>query len=88
MVILVVHENRILALESKGQAPASVDPDRPVFFLALQRMQSPRQGLGHVVRALGAVKGSELLFQLGGMTRLNPGLAAGFEKLLQPSMAE
>jgi hypothetical protein len=80
VVVAAIHQHRIGAFESKGQAPISAHPDRPVACeLVLEWVKSPA-GQRHVLRGHGGMKSRELPPQPDCLGRLNTPLAAGPEQ--------
>jgi hypothetical protein len=74
MVVLVVHQDRIVTFKSKGQSPVAVDPDRPVAFkVTTQRVESPAWNI-HVFRQLRPIKMGKQAGQFCGVVGLNASL--------------
>jgi hypothetical protein len=88
VVILVVNEDHILALEFEGQAPIAVHLDGPVLFqIAAQKMQSPSGGV-HVLCGLCSIQLKQLDRQLGGMGGLDSSFASSGKESFNAAMAE
>src|ERR1035441_3299232 len=88
VVILVVDENRVLALKSKCQAPIAVHFHGPMALeIAVQRVQSPSRSI-HISCRLGSIQLKELNREFSGMGRLNSRLASGGEESFDAGMPE
>jgi hypothetical protein len=88
VIVPIVHENSILAIECKGQSPISADTHGPMTGeIASQGMQLPAWGV-HVRRQFGIVKSEQLKPQASGMFGLNSRLRPGTKELLQAAMAK
>lgn len=80
MVVLIIDEDRIGAVERGRQAPIAVHPDHPVpGKIALQRMQSPGRRM-HVLRAARLIQRTGRDAQPGRVMRLDSAFAAFGEK--------
>jgi len=88
MVVLVVNENRVLALECKCQAPITVHLHGPVVFeSSAQWVQSPSRSI-HVGSRFGSIQLKELDREPAGMGRLNPCFASGREESFNTGVPE
>lgn len=87
-MVLVIDENRILALELERQPPGSADAYRPMILqLPGQGMKSPPRSI-HIARPAGIVESKQLQAQLARVLRLNPRLRPGAEEPLHAPMPE
>lgn len=88
MIILVINEYDILAIEAKGKPPIPAYRHRiPAGQIAGQGMQPPSRHV-HIRRRFGQVKPGELPTKPSRMVRLDTCLAATFKKRLQPLVPE
>lgn len=88
VVVLVVDDAGIRAVERESHAPVPADPDRPMLGqIAFQRMQLPA-GYVHVLRGARLIKLCQLALQPSSVGRLNPCLAAAAEERLKPLVYE
>ena len=88
MIVLIVDEDRIFAVEGKGEPPVSIDADGPVFSeLAGQSMPLPARNV-HLLGSAGDVENGKLLVESRGMIGLNAGLRACLEKSFDSFVAE
>src|SRR5450830_810934 len=88
MVIEVVNQGGVAALETKDQAPIATDRDGPVpLQLALQGMQAPGRR-AQVIGTHRLVQRAQLQSQTGRVGRQNACLAACLEKPLQALVSE
>jgi len=88
VIVLIVHDIRICAVEAERESPVLIDPNGPLpGQIALQGVQSPAWPV-HVPGAAGYIEAAKLQAQPPGMLRLNTSFRAGLEEPLQPSMAE
>lgn len=88
MIILIVDEDCIFAVEAKGEPPVSLDADGQVFpELAGQSMPLPA-GNVHLVGPGGDVENGKLLVEPTDMAGLDAGLRACLEKPFDSFVAE
>ena len=88
MIVLIVDENRIFAVEGKGEPPVSIDADGPVFSkLAGESMPLPA-GNVHLLGPGGDVENGKLLIESTGMAGLDAGLRACLEEPFDSFVAE
>src|ERR1700680_2356048 len=88
VIILIIHEDCILAFKFECQAPVPADADRPMILeFPGKAVQLPSRCV-QVSRLPSIVKGEQLQTQLAGMFRLNPRFRSSAEKLLHATMAE
>jgi hypothetical protein len=88
MVILIVDEDCIFAVEGKGEPPVSIDADGPVFAeLAGQSMPLPA-GNVHLLGPGGDVEEGKLLVESTTMAGLDTSLRACLEKPFDSFVAE
>jgi len=83
MIILIVHQYRVLPFKGKGQTPAFIDLHRPMTSkLAFEWMQFPAREV-HPIRPDGGIQSAQLKAQPVFVPRLT-GLAPCFEERLDP----
>src|SRR5579859_829412 len=83
VVILVIYEYGIFALERKREPPISAHSHRPVpLQIALERVQGVA-GRIHVGRTVGRIQSGEEPSEPIRVFRLNASLRAGFGKVLE-----
>jgi hypothetical protein len=71
-------------METKGQSPVAIDPDRPMpFQVSTQLVQAPIGSI-HVFRFNSIVQRGKQHLQLGRMMRLDAFLASGLENASSP----
>lgn len=71
VIVPIIDQNRIFALECECQSPVTAHVNRPVSFqVACQRVQSPARRI-HIGRGFRIVQCKELFSQAIGMFRLN-----------------
>jgi hypothetical protein len=88
MVILIIDQNRVLAIEHECHAPIAVDRPRPMAFeRAVQWMKLPA-GSVHVFRRSCIIQREKLLPEPFGMARLNLRLRPGAKELLDTFVPE
>jgi hypothetical protein len=88
VIILIVHEDRVLTFKPERQAPVSADADCPVISeLAGEAMKSPPRSI-HIFRPLGIVKREQLQAKLVAVLCLNAGLRPHLKELFQATVAE
>jgi hypothetical protein len=88
VIVLIIHEDCVLALKLKRQTPVPADADCPVILeLAGETMKPPPRSI-HIFRPLGIVKCEQLQPKLVGMLRLNAGFRPGFKELFQATVAK
>jgi hypothetical protein len=88
VVIAVVNQHRVRAVESKCHSPIAVHPDGPVAGqLALEWVEPPA-GQAHVLRARGGIELRELAPQPGSVSGLNTRPAAGAEEDFEALVSE
>lgn len=88
VVVLVIDQNRVFALETEGKTPVAADHHRPMAFeVRAQGMQPPSRSV-HVFRPAGVVEHEQLNAQLIGVLDLDSGQRAAAEELLQPLVGE
>jgi hypothetical protein len=74
VIIAIVDEDCVLALEAEGQPPVAADSDRPVTRkIALKLVQMPA-GKVHCQRLARPIQHQELIFEFLRMGGLNAGL--------------
>ena len=77
MVVQIVNENGVLALESERHPPIGVDANRPMVAKATsERMKVPPRPV-HVFRPSGAIQSRQKTSQSWRMPGINSGPAAG-----------
>ena len=84
VVVAVIHQHRVGAVESKRHSPIAAHPNRPVTGQLTFEWVQPPAGQAHVLRAAGHIELRQLPSQPGSMSRLNPRLAAGPEEGFKP----
>ena len=86
MVVLVIDEDRVLALKRKCKPPVPADPHRPVTFqFSLERVQGVSWRI-HVGRAGGRIQSGQNSSEPVCVFGLNASLLASFGKLLDAFM--
>ena len=88
MVVLVVDQNSILAIEGERDAPIATDGHRPATFqLALQLVQS-QTGQVHVLWGLRSRESTKHESQSAGMLGAYARPVSGKEEALEPAVTE
>lgn len=88
MVVLIIHQHRIIAVKQKCQAPVAVDRDCELpGEIACQSMQSPARHI-HIISISCNIEARKLTTKPGRVMRLDTRSAAGLEKCLQPFVPE
>lgn len=88
VIVAIIDEDRILAVESENHSPISIHFCRPMAGeISLKWMQVPAIN-GHVRSRLGEVESKELDGELARMCRLDTRFASRQEELLQPRVPE
>ena len=84
MVILIIHENRVLTFKRKYQPPIPADADCPMpLKVSMEWMQSVTGSI-HIRRLAGHVQCCKQDSKLPRMRGLNSSLRSGFGKKPQP----
>ena len=88
MVILIINQDGVSAVEPECQPPIAVDRDCPMpGEVALQRVEFPAWGV-HVVWANGSIQGVQLQSQPFLMSGLYASFAPGFKEPLNAFVYE
>jgi hypothetical protein len=88
MVILIIDQDRVLAVEHERQAPIAVDRHRPmVFERTVQRMKIPAGSI-HIFRRSGVVHREKLFPQPFGIVGLDLRLRTRAKELLDTFVPE
>jgi len=88
VIVVIVHQDCVGALEAKRQPPVLIDPYSPkALEVALQRMHSPA-GEIHIHRAGSPIEPAKLQPKPFGVLGLNASFGTGPEEPFQATMAE
>ena len=88
MVITIVHEDCVAALETESHPPVAVDSNRPVACeLSLERVKMPSWQI-HGNRFLCRIQSRQLMFQPSRMGWLDTCFRSSLEEPLQAGMPE
>lgn len=88
MIVQIVDEDRIFAIEDEGQTPVSAYRNRPVIpQLSLQTVKLPA-GCTHILGLTGVIQHSQLQPEAIRMFRLNSRKRSGAKEPLETLMFE
>jgi hypothetical protein len=88
VIVLIVHEDRVLVFKSEGHPPVAVHLDRPMTCeITFQRMELPAWQT-HCLGRISIIQNAQLLRKLLRVRWLYPGFRTGFEEFLEPAVLE
>lgn len=88
VIVLIVHQDCVLAFKFEREAPVSADVDSPVILEMAGETMKPPSRSTHIFRPLGIVQREQLQAKLVGMLWLNARFRSRFKELFQATVAK